>query len=471
MKNTLVQNILKKQGNTNLIKIHTPKQTLLQLDSPPKGFFTKEFFEKNKNNIHIYESIEENMKYHYLNPQSSFDLSNQADMYYPYSNNMKINRDLHLILAEAYFGSTKPKTAIIGNQATSRLVRYIQDLNYDPVACDSKRNFKDFTNYILNLNGISSQQLVQMEKYEFLSGQKFDFIEIEDIFRKPFALLVPALKAINDGGLLIYTIQQFVPNTMAIGKQTKQQIHFFPNDIQCNSETIIQGTLAKFEQVAHDLGKHIEPLYSQATGNQVGHLTLCMSVRNGKKQINHYHAYCSTCGRFTNGCEQSNNCSFTGMGPLYIKNLDQNKEFLQKCLQIKKYTNWGFLQKMLEQIHNIPSDCYPFYINKYIKYEASFFFYEVLGNDEGYFVAKSPYHNMPTIYTNMPWNILMGKLHQFMIDINQKPSPYIESFPKQPLNHLNLELALRIQYDEETRLQSLPRQLKVRRQDEMEQQN
>lgn len=36
-------------------------------------------------------------------------------MYYPYCNNMKINRDLHLILAEAYFGSTKPKTAIIGN--------------------------------------------------------------------------------------------------------------------------------------------------------------------------------------------------------------------------------------------------------------------------------------------------------------------------------------------------------------------
>lgn len=45
-----------------------------------------------------------------------------------------------------------------------------------------------------------------MDKYEYLSGKKFDFIEIEDIFRKPFILLVPALKAINDGGLLIFTI-------------------------------------------------------------------------------------------------------------------------------------------------------------------------------------------------------------------------------------------------------------------------
>ncbi|CAD8055821.1 unnamed protein product [Paramecium sonneborni] len=466
MKSTLLQNIIKRQANSNGLKIHTPVQTLLQLDQPPKGFYSPQFFEKNKNEIHIYESIEEKMKYHFLNPQSCFDTDNQTDMYYPYINNMKINRDLHLILAEAYFGSTKPKTAILGTQTTSRLIRYIQDLNYDPVGCDSKRNFLDFTNYILNLNGLQSQKLFQMDKYEYLSGKKFDFIEIEDIFRKPFNLLVPALKAINDGGLLIYTILQFVPNTKFFGKQTRQQINFFPNDIFCNSETIIQGTLAKFEQVAHDLGKHIEPLYTQATANQVGHLTLCMSIKNGKKQLKQYHPFCSTCGRYSNGCEQSQMCSITGSGPLYIQNLDQNKEFLKKCLTINKYTNWEFLQKIFQQIYQIPSDTYPFYINKYVKYEKSFSFYEQLGNNEGYFVGKSPYHNMPTIYTNMPWNILMGKVHQFCIERQQQPSSYVASFPLQPLAPLNLELAQRIHYDEEIYLQPLPRQLKSKRQEE-----
>ncbi|CAD8131703.1 unnamed protein product [Paramecium octaurelia] len=466
MKTTLIQNILLKQGNPQMLKIHTPKLTLLNWDSPPQGFYTKEFFEKNKKQIHIYEAIEENMKYHYLNPESIFDPQNQTDMFYPYNNNMKINRDLHLILAEAYFGSTKPKTAIIGAQATSRLVRYIQDLNYDPVACDSKRNFIDFTNYILNLNGLSSQQLVQMEKYEYLSGKKFDFIEIEEVFRKPFALIVPALKAINDGGLLIYTISQFIPNFLRIGKQLKQQIHFFPNDVHCNSETTLQGTLAKIAQVAHDLGKHIEPLYTQATANQVGNITVCMAVRNGKKDLNLYNAYCTTCGRFKNGCEQSNMCSFTGMGQLYVQNFDQNKEYLEKCLQIHKYSNSKFLQQMLDQVYKMPSDCYPFYANKYMKYESSFMFYEVLGNNEGYFVSKSPYHNMPTIYTNMPWNILMGKLHSFMVETNQEPSAYVASFPKQQLIQQNIQPAIRIHYDEETKLQPLPRQLKVKRQDD-----
>ncbi|CAK56456.1 unnamed protein product (macronuclear) [Paramecium tetraurelia] len=465
MKTTLLQNILKTKANSNMIKIHQPNLNLIQFDSPPREFYTNEFFEKNKNKIHIYESLEENMKYHYLNPQSIFDPSISTDMYYPYSINMKINRDLHLILAEAYFGSTKPKTAIIGNQATARLVRYIQDLSYDPVACDSKRNFIDFTNYILNLNGLQSQQVVQMDKYEFLSGKQFDLIEIEDIFRKPFGLLVPALKAITDGGLLIYTIQQFIPNNKQIGKQTKQQLNLFHNDIFSNSETIIQGTLAKFEQVAHDLGKHIEPICTLATANQVGHLTLCVAVRNGKKQLNQYHAYCSTCGRFTNDCEQSNQCNFIGMGPLYIQNLDQNKEVLKKCLKIKKYTNWGFLERMIEQIYKIPADCYPFCITKYMKYNKSSFFYEALGNNEGYFLAKSPYHNIPTIYTNMPWNILMGKVHQFMIETTQIPSPYVASFPTQPLSLQNLEQAQRIVYDEEMRLQSLPKQLKAKGQD------
>lgn len=60
-----------------------------------------------------------------------------------------------------------------------------------------------------------------MDKYEFLSGKKFDFIEIEEIFRKPFNLLVSALKAINDDGLLIYTILEFISNKGFIRKQVK----------------------------------------------------------------------------------------------------------------------------------------------------------------------------------------------------------------------------------------------------------
>lgn len=43
------------------------------------------------------------MKYHFLGENSQFDNKLQNDMHYPYIHNMKINRDINLVLAEAYF--------------------------------------------------------------------------------------------------------------------------------------------------------------------------------------------------------------------------------------------------------------------------------------------------------------------------------------------------------------------------------
>lgn len=57
-------------------------------------------------------------------------------------------------------------------------------------------------------------------------------------------------------------------------------------------------------------------LFTINTGNDVGHLTLCMSVHNGKKPNKHFHSYCSTCGQFTNGCEKEQLCNLSGIGPL-----------------------------------------------------------------------------------------------------------------------------------------------------------
>lgn len=83
-------------------------------------------------------------------------------------------------------------------------------------------------------------------------------------------------------------------------------------------------------------------------------------------------------------------------------------------MEVKKFTNWNFIEELLIYARNIPADAYLFYINKYFTGEESYSFYEYLGNEENYFVAKSPYHNMLSVYTNMPWNILMGKLHKYV---------------------------------------------------------
>ncbi|CAD8057268.1 unnamed protein product [Paramecium sonneborni] len=428
MKTTLLQNILQIKGSSNGLKIHTPTQILLQLNQPPKGFYNPEFYSKNKKEIFLYESIEEKMKYQYLNPESNFDIDNSNDLYtFDLGRSFLVQLNLKLLLQEI--------KQLLDQSDIFRIQIMIQQVV--------------ITKEILKILLIIFQILMV-----FHLKTQFKWINM-NFYQERNLILLRLKKSFANHLIYQFLLQRL--QMMMDYQYIQFQNLFLIKDLSESKNP------CQIQQVAHDLGKHIEPLYTQATANDVGHLTLCMKIKNGKKELNNIMHIVLLVVEFQ---MVVNNLKFVLL-EVWVHCIFkiQIKTKKKKCLSIKKYTNWEFLEKIFQQIYNIPSDAYPFYINKYMNHEKSFSFYELLGNEEKYFVCKSPYHNMPTIYTNMPWNILMGKVHEFLFQKKFIAFSYIASLPQKPLLLQNLEQAQRIHYDDEINLQALPRQLKIKRQE------